>query len=88
MNPDISWHAPDMGEHQPSSVTDPDGFRRPGRRRQSAWILNGLLVLGVLAWLAMRGFLESHPAEYGAFAALFVGVLIHRALDLVERHSA
>ena len=77
-----------MDQPQPMSVTDLDGFRRPGRQRQSAWILDGMLVLGVLAWLAMRGFLESHPAEYGAFAALFVGALIHRALDLVERRRA
>jgi len=69
------------------STMDLDGFRRSERQRQSARILNGLLVLGVLAWLAMRGFLESHPAEYGAFAALFAGALIHRALDLVERRS-
>ena len=77
-----------MGQHQRGSATDIDGFRRPESQRQSAWILDGMLVLGVLAWILMRGFLESHPAEYGAFAALFVGVLIHRALDLVERRNA
>ena len=76
-----------MGQHQPMSATDLDGFRRAERQRQSAWILDGLVVLGVVAWFVMRGFLESHPAEYGAFAALFVGVLIHRALDLVERRN-
>ena len=76
-----------MEQQAPVSATDLDGFRRPERQRQSAWILNGMLVLGVLAWLSMRGFLESHPAEYGAFAALFVGALIHRTLDLVERRN-
>ena len=70
------------------SATDLDGFRRAERQRQSAWILDGMLVLAVLAWVTMRGFLESHPAEYGAFAALFVGAIIHRALRLVERRSS
>jgi hypothetical protein len=77
-----------MGQRPPISATDLDGFRRAARQRQSAWILDGMLVLGVLAWVVLRGFLESHPAEYGAFAALFVGAVIHRALDLVERRNA
>ena len=76
-----------MGQHEPMSAADLDGFRRAERRRKSAWILDGMLVLGVLVWVAMRGFLESHPAEYGAFAALFVGALIHRTLNMVERRN-
>jgi len=77
-----------MGQHQRRSATDLDGYRRAERQRQSAWILDGMLVVGVLAWVAMRGFLESHPAEYGAFAALFVGALIHRTLYLVQRRNS
>jgi hypothetical protein len=77
-----------MGEQPPVSTTDLDGFRRAERQRQSAWILDGMLVLAVLAWVGLRGFLESHPAEYGAFAALFVGALIHRALYLLEHRNS
>jgi len=71
-----------MGSH--SGATKLDGFM-PSAHRRSARMMDLVLVVGVLAWIAVHGFLETHPAEYGAFSALFVGVAIHRGLDLWEQ---
>jgi hypothetical protein len=76
-----------MGHDQTVGAANLDGLTGADRRRRSPTILDGMLVGGILVWIALHGFLESYPAEFGAFTAVLVGTLIHRALRLWERHS-
>lgn len=73
-----------MGQTAHSSTARPAASRFVADQRLS-WMIDGLLVLAVVAGLAMRPVLESHPVTLGVLSAVLVGLVLSRVLGRLDQ---
>jgi hypothetical protein len=77
-----------MGQKHQSSLMDLAALIREERERPGALVLDGLLLLGVLAWVALRVTVPPHPGVLAVYTALLVGAIVHRTFIVMERPRA
>ncbi len=61
---------------------------RQERERPWAMVLDGLLLLGVLAWVALRVTVPPHPGVLAVYTALLVGAIVHRTFIVMDQPAA